>query len=319
MPIDVVDMPGVLNRIDYSADAGSTLFFSTANLNYLVHSHSDPEFRDALLLSDLCLADGMPIVWLGWLLGIPIKERVAGADVFAALRGLRTAERPLRVFLFGGDDGVAAAASVSLNGAQSGVVCVGWHFPGFLSVEELSQESLINAINSVEADFLVVCLGSKKGQLWLKRNLNKLRVPVRAHLGASLNFEAGTVKRAPVYMQSIGLEWLWRIKEEPYLWRRYWHDGRLLLLLLYSNIIPILLYRYKTRKTSQKQLKIYSDMEGEYHKVSFVGAATSVNIQKIIEALRTTLSTNRPVVIDMTSVSAIEIRASLASFSSSER
>ena len=204
MPIDVIDMPGVLNKIDHSADARSTLFFSTPNLNYLVLSHTDPEFRDLLLLSDLSAADGMPIVWLGRLLGVPINERVAGSDVFAALRSLRTSERPLRVFLFGGDAGVAAAASELLNGIQSGVVCVGWHFPGFLSVEELNQEFVINAINSVEADFLVVCLGSKKGQLWLKRNLNRLRVPVRSHLGASVNFEAGTVKRAPVFMQDSG-------------------------------------------------------------------------------------------------------------------
>ncbi len=308
MPIDVIDMPGVLNKIDHSADARSTLFFSTPNLNYLVLSHTDPEFRNSLLLSDLSAADGMPIVWLGRLLGVPINERVAGSDVFAALRSLRTSERPLRVFLFGGDAGVAAAASESLNGIQSGVVCVGWHFPGFLSVEELSQESVINAINSVEADFLVVCLGSKKGQLWLKRNLNRLRVPVRSHLGASVNFEAGTVKRAPVFMQRLGLEWLWRIKQEPYLWRRYWHDGLLLLGLFHSRILPLLFYRIKTSQLSQGQLTIHSEWQIDYHKLSFVGSATSINIKEIIGALRATLSSDRRVVIDLTEVSAIDAR-----------
>ena len=308
MPIDVIDMRGVLNKIDNAADLGSTLFFSTPNLNYLVHSHSDPEFRDALLLSDLSPADGMPIVWLAQLLGVPMRERVAGSDVFAALRSLRTAERPLRVFLFGGDEGVAAAASDSLNGARNGVVCVGWHFPGFLSVEELSQESVINAINSVEADFLVVCLGSKKGQLWLKRNLNKLRVPVRSHLGASLNFEAGKLDRAPVLMQRLGLEWLWRIKEEPYLWRRYWHDGLFLLGLIYSRVLPLMFYRLKTRTLSQGQLTVRSEMQYGHQKLSFIGAATSINIKKIIGALRTTLSSDRGVVIDLTDVSAIDAR-----------
>lgn len=308
MPIDVIDTPGVLNKIDQSADAGSTLFLSTPNLNFLVHSHTDPEFRDALLLSDLSPADGMPIVWLGRLLGVPIKERVAGSDVFAALRGLRTSERPLKVFLFGGDEGVAAAAAESLNGAQSGVVCVGWHFPGFLSVEELSQDLVINAINSVEADFLVVCLGSKKGQLWLKRNLNKLRVPVRSHLGASVNFEAGTVKRAPVFMQRLGLEWLWRIKEEPYLWRRYWHDGLLLLGLAQSRILPLLFYRLRTMNSSQGQLTIQSEWQNDCHKLSFLGSATRTNIKEIIGALRTTLSSGRRVVIDLTEVSAIDAR-----------
>jgi len=80
-----------------------------------------------------------------------------------ALKGLRGPEQPLKLFLFGGNEGVAAAASDALNVAQNGVVCVGWHFRGYFSVEELSQERIIDAINSQEADFLVVCLGSKKG------------------------------------------------------------------------------------------------------------------------------------------------------------
>jgi len=308
MPIDTIDMPEVLNRIDHAADTRATLFISTPNLNYLVHCYSDPEFRDALLLSDLCPADGMPIVWLGRLLGVPIKERVAGSDIFASLKGLRAPERPLRVFLFGGDEGVAAAASDALNGAQCGVVTVGWHFPGYLSVEELSQESVIHAINSVDMDFLVVCLGSKKGQLWLKRNFRNLRVPVCSHLGASLNFEAGILKRAPVLMQKLGLEWLWRIKEEPYLWRRYWHDGLILLGLMYSRILPIWIYRIKARNLSKGRLTIYDRKQDGYSKLDFVGAATSINIEKIIGALRTTLSDNRRIVIDLTSVSAVDAR-----------
>jgi N-acetylglucosaminyldiphosphoundecaprenol N-acetyl-beta-D-mannosaminyltransferase len=308
MPIDAIDRFGVLNRIDHAANVRATLFISTPNLNYLVQSYSDPEFRDALLLSDLCPADGTPIVWLGRLLGVPIKERVAGSDIFAALKGLRPPEQPLRVFLFGGNEGVAAAASDALNGTQSGVVCVGWHFPGYLSVEELSQESVISAINSVDTDFLVVCLGSKKGQLWLKRNFKNLRAPICSHLGASLNFEAGTVKRAPVLMQKLGLEWVWRIKEEPYLWRRYWHDGLILLGLTYSRILPILIYRIKTKNLSKGSLTVYGEKQDGYCRLSFVGAATSINIDQLIEALRTTLSDNRRIVIDLTDVSAVDAR-----------
>jgi N-acetylglucosaminyldiphosphoundecaprenol N-acetyl-beta-D-mannosaminyltransferase len=308
MPIDVIDIFGVLNRIYHTADARATLFISTPNLNYLVHSYSDPEFRDALLLSDLCPADGMPIVWLGRLLGVPLKERVAGSDIFAALKGLRTRERPLRVFLFGGNEGVAAAASNALNSTQCGVVCVGWHFPGYLSVEELSRESVINAINSVDSDFLVVCLGSKKGQLWLKRNFKNLRARICCHLGASLNFEAGTLKRAPVFMQRLGLEWIWRIKEEPYLWRRYWHDGLILLDLMYSRILPIWIYRIRAKNLSRGCLTVYANKQDGYCNLGFAGAATSINIDKIIEALRTTLSENRRIAIDLTAVSAVDSR-----------
>ena len=113
MPIDLIDLTGVLGRIDFAAATASTLFLSTPNLNYLVHCLSDLEFRDSMLLSDLSPADGMPIVWLGRLLGVPIKERVAGSDIFAALKALRDPEQPLKLFLFGGNEGVAAAASAA--------------------------------------------------------------------------------------------------------------------------------------------------------------------------------------------------------------
>jgi N-acetylglucosaminyldiphosphoundecaprenol N-acetyl-beta-D-mannosaminyltransferase len=308
MPIDAIDMPGVLRRINMAAGRRRKLFLSTPNLNYLVHCHSDQEFRDSLFLSDLSPADGMPIVWLGRLLGVPIKERVAGSDIFAAIKVLRVPERPLRVFLFGGDEGVAAAASDALNTTQSGVVCVGWNFPGYLSVEELSRDAIIDTINATEVDFLVVCLGSKKGQLWIRENFKKLRVPICCHLGASLNFEAGNVKRAPVFLRKLGLEWMWRIKEEPYLWRRYWHDGLFVLGLLYFKLLPLLFYRVKVRTLAREQLVIHKEERNGYIKLTLAGAATNTNINHIISVLRTILSTNHLVIIDLAAVCAVDAR-----------
>ncbi len=307
MPIDAIDMVNVLRRIDRAAETGTKLFLSTPNLNYLAHCHLDAEFREALILSDLSPADGMSIVWLARLLGAPIRERVAGSDVFAALKHMRPPDRPLKVFLFGGDEGVAAAASDALNDARSGVVCVGWHFPGFLSVEELSESSLINMINSAGADFLVVCLGAKKGQLWLKRNSTYLRSSIRSHLGASLNFEAEKIRRAPVFVRKLGLEWVWRIKEEPYLWRRYWRDGLLLINLLYSRVLPLWLYRLRTNLLSDRSFSSYSEVRDDCYTVGFVGPATRANIDEIIRALRTARLGGR-VIIDMTAVSAIDTR-----------
>src|SRR3984957_12252883 len=242
-PIDVIEMPSVTRRIESAAASSSAFLLSTPNLNYLANSRLDPEFRESLLLSDLCIVDGMSIVWSAQLMGIPIKGRVAGSDVLAELKAKHSSEKPLKLFLFGGPEGVAAAASRALNAQPGGVHCVGLLYPGFGAVDELSSDEVISAINSSGADFLVIALGSKKGQLWLKRNHSRLRIPVRAHFGASLNFEAGTLKRAPSILQKCGLEWLWRIKEEPFLWRRYWHDGKLLAALLYSNILPLAIYQ----------------------------------------------------------------------------
>ena len=80
----------------------------------------------------------------------------------------------------------------------------------------------------------------KKGQLWLLHNHERLKIPVRAHLGATINFTAGKVRRAPAAFRRWGLEWLWRIKEEPHLWKRYWNDGMTFMGLVFTHVIPFI-------------------------------------------------------------------------------
>ena len=107
----------------------------------------------------------MPIVWLGRLLGIPIRNRVAGADILNALKFVGRSERNLKLFLFGGADGIAAAAARAFNASSNGCRCVGWLSPGFCSVEELSKDNIIETINSSGAEFLVRFIGSEEGAI----------------------------------------------------------------------------------------------------------------------------------------------------------
>ncbi len=309
LPIDVIDLPSVLRRINFASANSLPLFLSTPNLHFLINSHANSEFRQSLLLSDLCPADGVPIVWLGRLLGAPIKGRVAGSDILAATKTVRTSQQPLKLFLFGGAEGVAAAASRALNAVRNGVVCVGSFYPGFGSVEELSNDEIIDTINSSGADFLVVSLGANKGQAWLTRNYHRLQIPIRAHLGATLNFEAGTVKRAPIIMRKLCLEWLWRVKEEPYLWRRYWHDGSVLLGLLYSQVLPLVIDRFIKRNLYLMPLVVDTVVHGE-NSVNFkiCGAATGNNINKIASAFRAGITTAKHIVIDFSETCAVDAR-----------
>jgi N-acetylglucosaminyldiphosphoundecaprenol N-acetyl-beta-D-mannosaminyltransferase len=159
--------------------------------------------------------------------------------MFESLK-LRQAADPIRVFLFGGEEGVAERASARLRAADQGaLLCVGTISPGFGTVEQISGQDIIDAINSSRAQFLCVSLGAQKGQAWLLRNHLSLRVPVRAHLGAVVNFQAGTIKRAPLSWQRLGLEWLWRIKQEPHLWSRYLHDGLVFIRMLLTRVVPL--------------------------------------------------------------------------------
>ena len=211
LPIDAIDLAGAEKRIRAAAAARLPCFMSTPNVNFVIESRSDRAFRNAVLHSDLSVADGMPLVWLARLIGIPLRERVAGASLFEALRGGEG--RPLKVYFFGGPAGVAEAAGRRLAREAKGLACVGYESPGFGSVEEMSGEETIRRINASNADLLVVSLGARKGQAWIERNRSRLDVPVVSHLGAVVDFAAGTVRRAPAWMQRAGLEWLWRIKE----------------------------------------------------------------------------------------------------------
>lgn len=310
-PVDAIDMSSVVSRIE-SASANKTPFLiTTFNLNFLVNSLSDPDFRELLLLSDLCPADGMPIVLIARLIGVPIKRRIAGSDFLDAINAKRNPGKPLKVFLFGGEEGVAAAACRALNARSSGLYCVGSLYPGFGSVEEMSQSDIIHNVNSSNADFLAASLGAKKGQLWLLRNHHRLLIPVRAHLGATINFEAGTLRRAPLLMQKFGLEWLWRIKEEPYLWRRYWTDGSVLLRLLLTRVLPLIIWTWWLHLNYRhygQDLVVNQTLGEESVTVSLSGPATVQHIDKVITAFRNAIAIEKSIIIDFSNATAINSR-----------
>ena len=177
----------------------------------------------------------------------------------------------------------------------------------------MSRDHIIDKVNASEADFLAVSLGAKKGQLWLHRNHQRLTIPIRAHLGAAINFQAGTVKRAPPRLRAWGLEWLWRIKEEPHLWRRYGHDGWVLLRLAFTRVLPLAIanrwYRFKSARTAagpadQNRRKINDSVT-----IGLSGDATERHIEKAIACFQETLTgRNKSVVIDLSRTRVIDGR-----------
>jgi N-acetylglucosaminyldiphosphoundecaprenol N-acetyl-beta-D-mannosaminyltransferase len=242
LPIDAICMEGAVERVRQDAFSNRRCFVSTVNLNFLMAARSDAAFRSSVLHSDLVLADGMPLVWVARLLRVPIRERVAGAGLFESLYA--HPGPPVSVFFFGGPDGAAQAACDHINRTSSGLRCAGFDSPGFGSVEQISEADRIERINRSGAQFIVVALGAKKGQAWIEYNRDRLNAPVLCHLGAVVNFTAGTVRRAPRWLQAIGGEWLWRIYHEPALWQRYWNDGVSFARLFWSSILLLSLQRW---------------------------------------------------------------------------
>lgn len=224
LPFDAIGMDAAVQRIREAARTRRRLAFITPNVNFVAMAARDTAFRDALLATGLSLVDGMPLVRLGRRNGIDFPERVAGSSLLVQL-ATQVVDRPLRVHLFGGGPGIAERAAARLPQVGPGLTSAGWTDPGFGTIESMSRREHIERINDSGADLLVLALGARNGHLWIAHNHDRLEVPVVSHLGAAVNFISGTLRRAPHWMQESGLEWTWRIIEEPALLGRYWSDG----------------------------------------------------------------------------------------------
>lgn len=307
LPVDALNFATLLQAMETAADEAAPFLISTPNVNFLVKSQQNSEFRESILLSDLCLADGMPLIWIAKLLQIPIYERIAGADLFGRLKSTNGGIRRLKVFLLGGGEGTAEAVREKLNAQRCGLECVGVLNPGFGTIEEMSTTAIIDAINSSRPDLLAVFFGAEKAQAWLMHNHRRLQSPIRAQFGATINFEAGTVKRAPHFLRSTGFEWLWRIKEEPYLWRRYWNDGMTLFHMLTTCVLPLMIDA-RGRKSSKVHLSVFPSENTASVILALSGPATAPYVETAIHHFRNALKTGKQITVDISDASSIDSR-----------
>ena len=306
VPLDAIDFTTLIHLIDAAAESASPFLISTPNVNFLIKSQTNREFRHSMQLSDLCLADGMPLIWIAKLLGIPIRERIAGSDLFGRLRSKSGIHRRLKVFLLGGAEGLAASVGAKLNVERGGLECVGFLNPGFGTIEEMSSPEIVESINASNADLIAVFFGAEKAQAWLVNNHLRLKVPIRAQFGATINFEAGTVRRAPLLLRSTGFEWLWRIKEEPYLWRRYWNDGKALLKLGVSSVLPLMVYEWRMRSVAK--LVLDSNQSDEFVTIDLAGGAVAANVDSAIKPFRDALNSGKQVILNLSKTRHVDAR-----------
>ena len=311
LPFDAVTLSNAVERVHIAVKCRHSMFLSTPNLNFLVACQTDTGFRSSVIHSDLSLADGMPIVWLAKMLGIPIAERVAGSTLFETLhqRPASPTHRALGVYFFGGPEGAAKAAHDRLNQTpQGGLRGVGFASPGFGSIADMSSPATLDPINASGADFVVVALGARKGQEWIEHNRAQLETPVISHLGAVVNLVAGTVARAPLWMQRTGLEWLWRIREEPTLWRRYLKDGTTLLRLMMTRVLPLMWLRRTTSPAAAElcAAQVQTQHDGDTVHITLSGAWAASNLGPLREALQRTCQQAHHVAIDMSSVTSAD-------------
>ena len=171
----------------------------------------------------------------------------------------------------------------------------------------MSRDALLNPVNASGADFLVVSLGAKKGQLWLQQNRDRLRSPCGRTWARSLIFRPGHIRRAPRYLQAWGLEWLWRIKEEPYLWRRYGSDGCMLMALFMKRILPLAIATY-SRPAAGEDLAISTEQSSGTLIIRLSGSATERHVDKAISCFRSAVASRNEITIDLSDTSTVDAR-----------
>ena len=208
-------MDEALHRIDELIQEDKNAFVVTPNVDHIIQLERGEELVEAYKQADLILTDGKPLVWISKWYGTPIKEKISGSDLFPNLCAL-AAEKGYRMFFLGAAEGVAAKAAENLKRKYKGLQVVGTYSPpkGF-EKDAMEMERIRTMIKSSKPHVLIVALGCPKQELFILHNRKELGVPISLGLGASIDFEAGNIKRAPRWMADHGLEWIYRITQDP--------------------------------------------------------------------------------------------------------
>jgi len=217
--VDRLDLPLVANRFRTFLHTGQSHQIVTVNLDFLNIARHDAEFRATVNSADMVVADGMPLVWASRIKGHPLPARITGHELIHEC-GQLSSETGRGFFLLGAAPGIAEVAGARLEQRYPGLKVVGTYSPTFDSQEE--DDHVIEMIERSRPGFLLVALGAPRQDLWIHRHRQRLSVPVCIGVGCVLDILAGSVKRAPEWIQQSGLEWSYRLAQEPRrLWRRY--------------------------------------------------------------------------------------------------
>lgn len=223
--IDNLTMSETLNEIDKLIQKKNCSYVVTPNVDHIVRLEKDAELQKVYKNASLILTDGKPLIWISKWYRTPIKEKISGSDLFPRVCQL-AANKNYTMYLLGAAEGVADTAARNLMKKYPGLNIVGTYSPPFGFEKNEQEMNKIKAqIQDVHPDILIVGLGCPKQEKFMYYHCKELGVPISFGLGASIDFEAVNIKRAPKWMSNHGLEWLYRFSKEPKrLFKRYFVD-----------------------------------------------------------------------------------------------
>jgi N-acetylglucosaminyldiphosphoundecaprenol N-acetyl-beta-D-mannosaminyltransferase len=218
VPIEALTMSETLDWVDEAISSRKPLQIGVVNAAKVVNMEKDPSLREAVLSSDIILADGAAVVWASRLLRKPLPERVAGIDIMFGMFE-RGDIKGYRVYCLGATEEISKTVEENIARDYPGLTLAGRHH-GYYSEDEAQQ--VADDVKNSKADILLVAMTSPKKERFLAKWMDYMDVPVCHGVGGSFDVYAGKVERAPESWQKLGLEWLYRVKQEPgRLWKRY--------------------------------------------------------------------------------------------------
>jgi len=240
IPFKDVSFKDVVKWVDQRVRSRRPGYIATANMDFIMQAWRDPEQQRILLEADLVVADGIPIVWLSRLMGFGLKERVTGSDLVPLFAEL-CARQGFSLYGLGGAPGVAEKAMACLSQRYPGLRVAGCYSPPKADLLAMNNAEILSRLEAANPDILLVAFGAPKQEKWVNMHIREWRVPVSIGIGGSLDFLAGTQKRAPRIFQKLALEWLWRmLSDPPRLFKRYSSN----LFFFAITLIKLLVLRY---------------------------------------------------------------------------
>lgn len=214
LPFSNVTMDEAVAKIEGYIATGEFHQVATANVDFVSRAMSDLRLQKVLCDCEMVLPDGMPIVWASRMAGAALKERVTGADLVRRIAQL-SAQKGYRIFLLGAKEDVSALAARKLEEQFPGVQIAGRYSPAVATLDEMDHDDILRRVKAAKADVLLVAFGNPKQEQWIAMHRDRLHVSVAIGIGGTLDMIAGAVDRAPEWMQNTGLEWFFRMAQEP--------------------------------------------------------------------------------------------------------
>ena len=215
IPLAMTDYEATMDWMDATIAHREKGYICVAATHTVMVCDEDPELREAVLNSSLTVPDGQPLVWAMNALGGELEERVYGPELMARFCE-RAAGSGTRMYLYGGrNQGALVQLALNLRQRYPGVKIVGGYSPPFRDLSEEEEDAIIAEMNRSKADVIWVGVGAPKQEKWMAAMRERLDAPVLVGVGAAFDFHAGLVPQAPEWMQSAGLEWLFRMAQEP--------------------------------------------------------------------------------------------------------